>query len=100
MKFFGLLALVFFIGCTKTEETQIVPDLELQAEIQRTLAEDRRNKELELTILKEIRVAQENQDEDAFEFYLEEYFNVPRLNIPEEWKSEPGYFEGGDKVKY
>ena len=100
MKFFGLLALVFFIGCTKTEETQTVPDLELQAEIQRTLAEDRRNKELELLLLKEISLAQENGDEEAFEFYLEEYFNVPRLYIPEEWKSDPGYFVGGDKVKY
>ena len=100
MKFFGLLALVFFIGCSKTEEPQTAPDLELQAEIQRTLAKDRRNKELELLLLKEIQTAQENGDEEAFDFYLGEYFNVPRLNIPEEWKSEPGYFEGGDKVKY
>lgn len=83
-------ALVLLISSCKPIE---VADKEL-------LRQDRENKELELVYLEEIRIAQENQDEDALEFYLEEYFNVPRLDIPEEWKSDPLYFEGGDKVKY
>ena len=91
------IALVFLaLGCSSGPiETPAASN-----QTQKVLAEDRKNKELELFYLAEIRVAQENNDVDAFEFYLEEYLKVPRLDIPEEWKSEPGYFQGGDRVKY
>ena len=96
MRFFGLLALLVFIGCSETEEPEWNQDIEIGI----ILAEDRRNKELELMYLEQIRAAQENEDQEAFEFYLEEYFNVPRLDIPEDWKSDPRYFEGGNLIKY
>ena len=69
-------------------------------EIAELLAEDRKNKELELVYLKEIEVAQENDDWDAYEYFFDEYMNVPRLDIPEHLKQHPDYFIGGDGVKY
>lgn len=89
MKFI-LLALVLLIASCKPAR---VADKEL-------LFQDRENKELELVYLEEIREAQSNNDQDAFEFYLREYINVPRLKIPEWMKEDPDYFEGGESVKY
>ena len=89
MKFI-LLALVLLIASCKPAR---VADKEL-------LFQDRENKELELVYLQEIREAQSNNDQDAFEFYLREYINVPRLKIPEGLKEDPDYFEGGESVKY
>lgn len=64
------------------------------------LLEDKENKELELMYLNEIKIAQENNDTEAYDFYFREYINVPRLDIPEELKDHPDYFIGGDRVKY
>ncbi len=64
------------------------------------LIQDKKNKELELLYLKEIKIAQENNDSEAHQFYFNEYMNVPRLEIPESLKSHPDYFIGGDRVKY
>ena len=64
------------------------------------LAEDKKNKMLELEYLEQIRLAQENNDTEAFEFFFQEYVDVERLEIPEELKKEPNYFQGGIKVKY
>ena len=64
------------------------------------LAEDKKNKMLELEYLEQIRIAQENNDTEAFKFFLQEYINVERLEIAEELKKEPNYFQGGNKVKY
>ena len=55
---------------------------------------------LELEYLEQIRIAQENNDTEAFKFFLQEYINVERLEIAEELKKEPNYFQGGNKVKY
>lgn len=79
-----------FFGCGETD----------RSEVESLLAEDRKNKELELFYLNEIRIAEENNDSEAFRFNLEEYIKVPRLDIPEWMKDEPEYFEGGDKVRY
>ena len=89
----GWLAPVFsflLMGCAHQVDDGVPP----------ILIEDRKNKELELVYLNEIRIAQENNDTDAHEFYLHEYLAVPRLDIPEELKKHPDYFVGGDKVKY
>lgn len=72
----------------------------IQKEIDKLLAEDKKNKLLELEYLEQIRIAQENNDTQAFQFFLQEYVEVDRLEIPEELKKEPNYFEGGIKVKY
>jgi hypothetical protein len=64
------------------------------------LTEDRKNKEQELIFLNEIKAAQENDDWEAYQFYFNEYMEVPRLDIPEELKQHPNYFQGGQGVKY
>lgn len=83
---------------TKTKEP--TRSQEIQQEIDSLLAEDKKNKMLELEYLEQIRVAQENNDTEAFEFFFQEYVDVERLEIPEELKTEPNYFEGGLKIKY
>ena len=80
----------FLVGCAHQVE-DAVPQI---------LIEDKENKELELVYLHEIKLAQENNDTDAYQFYFDEYLAVPRLDIPEELKEHPSYFIGGDKVKY
>lgn len=84
----------------KPEETKAPRSTKIQQEIDDLLAQDTKNKKLELEYLEQIRIAQENNDTDAFEFFLEEYIKIERLEIPEELKGEPNYMEGGLKVKY
>mgnify|MGYP001221752640 CR=1 FL=1 len=73
---------------------------EMQKEIDELLAKDANNKKLEKEYLEQIRIAQENNDTQAFEFFFQEYIGVERLHIPEELKKEPNYVEGGLSVKY
>ena len=99
-----LIILLFLTGCNqsaiiKTETKEQKPK-EIQREIDSLLAQDKKNKLLELEYLEQIRIAQENNDTDAFKFFLQEYVDVERLDIPEELKKEPNYFLGGNKVKY
>ena len=49
--------------------------------------------------LREIGQAQQNDDMEAFDFYLMEYFRVPRPEVPEHMKSDPAYFGGGESIK-
>ena len=105
MKKYLSVILVMLAGCNhssdlKPEDTKVSRSAEMQKEIDDLLAQDTKNKKLELEYLEQIRVAQENNDTDAFQFFLEEYVKVERLEIPEELKSEPNYMEGGLKVKY
>lgn len=106
-----LIALFFLASCIsqpkeevpiieESSKTHVVRSSEIQKEIDFLLAEDKKNKLLELEYLEEIRVAQENNDTEAFEFFLREYVEVERLEIAEELKKEPNYFQGGIKVKY
>ena len=97
-----LLCLTTF-GCVsslKPDMTELSRSQEMQKEIDALLAEDKKNKLLELEYLEQIRIAQENNDTEAFQFFFQEYANVKRLDIPEELKKEPNYFQGGIKVKY
>ena len=50
--------------------------------------------------LKEMQIAQENNDQDAFDYFFQEYMEVPRLDIPQKLKNHKNYFQGGDKIKY
>lgn len=99
IRFVNILLVFSTLACSpKTPDPTRTP--EEQAEIDRTLAEDRNNKELELFYLAEIRVAQENNDTETFEFFFDEYLKVPRMDIPEWMKDEPNYFQGGESVQY
>ena len=100
-----LILFLTLIGCNnpvavKPEKQEVPRSEELQKEIDALLAEDKENKLLELEYLEQIRIAQENNDTQAFEFFFQEYVDVERLQIPEELKKEPNYFQGGNKVKY
>lgn len=55
--------------------------------------QDLQNKNRELNVLREIFLAQQNNDEDAFRFFLEEYMDIPRLVLSEEQKQHPDYKE-------
>ena len=105
MKKYLLIIVVVLMGCNhsanlKPEDTKVSRSAEMQKEIDALLAEDKKNKLLELEYLEQIRIAQENNDTEAFQFFFQEYASVKRLNIPEELKKEPNYFQGGIKVKY
>ena len=100
-----LLFIILLTGCNhtdsiKTETKEPTKSQEVQKQINSLLAEDKKNKLLELEYLEQIRIAQENNDTEAFEFFFQEYVEVERLYIPEELKKEPNYFQGGNKVKY
>ena len=94
-----LLFLLLLTGCGQPTITETESE-DISKEINDLLAQDKKNKLLELEYLEQIRVAQENNDTEAFEFFLQEYVDVERLDIPEELKKDPNYFEGGQKVKY
>ena len=53
--------------------------------------QDLHNKQRELEILREIRVAQANRDEDAFKFFMQEFMDIPRLTLTHEQKQHPEY---------
>ena len=104
-----LFLFLFFISCNQTKNIKAISSDSnqslsessiIQKEIDELLAQDKKNKMLELEYLEQIRLAQENNDTEAFEFFFQEYVDVERLDIPEELKKDPNYFQGGIKVKY
>lgn len=100
------LSFILFTGCNSIDANQKVNEhnassvimaadenrtIDEQQYIDQLLAQDAANKKLEREYLREIGHAQDNNDEEAFKFFLSEFMNVPRLVIPEWMKSEPGY---------
>tara|TARA_R100001086_G_scaffold112159_1_gene57195 strand:- start:1236 stop:1490 length:255 start_codon:yes stop_codon:yes gene_type:complete len=81
------LVLLLTIGCASTNNLKL-------------LKQDRENKELELMYLKEMKIAQANNDQEAFNFFFQEYMKIPRLDIPQDLKNHKNYFQGGDRIKY
>ena len=55
------------------------------------IQQDLYNKQRELNILREIRIAQNNQDEDAFKFFMQEFMEIPRLSLTHEQKQHPDH---------
>ena len=55
----------------------------MQQEINNLLEKDAENKALEREYLEEIRIAEQNNDQEAFKFYLSEYVKVERLKLPD-----------------
>tara|TARA_B100001123_G_scaffold117189_1_gene136396 strand:- start:558 stop:899 length:342 start_codon:yes stop_codon:yes gene_type:complete len=72
-------------------DTNVTRSTEYQQEIDDLLAADAENKRWEKIYLKEIKAAQENQDHDAYLFFIKEYISIPRLPIPEWMQQLPGY---------
>lgn len=57
------------------------------------IEQDLLNKQTELNILRELFIAQLNQDEESFEFFVSEYVRVPRLKLTDQQKQHPSYKE-------
>ena len=76
------------------EDTKLIRSAEYQKEIDTLLAADAENKKWEKIFLREIAIAQKNDDYGAYQFFLEEYINTPRFKLPEWMKKEPGYVPG------
>ena len=86
------LILVLLIGCASqpvTTKTEAVD----YSEHDDVVMQDLQNKQKELVILREIRLAQDNNDTEAYEFFMQEYFSVPRLQLTEIQKKHPKYKE-------
>ena len=86
------LTLVLLISCASqpvTTKTETV-DYSKYDEI---VMQDLQNKQRELVILREIKLAQDNNDTDAYEFFMQEYFDVPRLELTDTQKQHPLYKE-------
>lgn len=83
MRYFAIL-LFILVSCTTDQNFDIHDDI---------IQQDLRNKQTELNILRELYIAQQNQDEESFKFFVSEYVRVPRLILTDEQKSHPDYKE-------
>ena len=90
------LVLVFLGSCVHKDEFGEWQD----DAVAKLLLEDKQNKLLELEYLEEIRIAQENDDREAYDFYFKEYLSIPRLDIPDHLKQDSRYYIGGKNIKY
>ena len=89
-----LLILLVVTSCnTVVKETQVTRSAEYQQEITQLLEIDKQNKILEEEYLREIAIAEENQDRDAYKFYLDEYIKVPRIPLEEWMELEPEFYQ-------
>ena len=80
-------------SCTlHTTTTEVKRTPEYQQEIETLLEIDKKNKLLEEQYLREIAIAQNNNDHDAYKFYIVEYVKIPRIPIPDWAKEEPGFY--------
>lgn len=86
------LILVLLIGCASQPPTthEIAIDY---SEHDDAIMQDLQNKQRELVILREIKLAQDNNDTDAYKFFMQEYFDVPRLELTDVQKQHPQYRE-------
>jgi len=103
-KFFVILIFVL-TSCNHSSklqpsDTKVSRSAEMQQEIDDILALDASYKYEEKIYLEELRKAQENNDEQAFMFFIREYARVKRLDLPNWIKQEPNYIEGGVNIKY
>lgn len=81
-------------SCGLPENTQNVEIITTQMDPHHDIVkQDLQNKHRELNVLREIFLAQQNNDEDAFRFFLEEYIDIPRLVLSEVQKQHPEYKE-------
>jgi len=90
--------LLLLVGCIhnkpslSVDDTNVTRSLEYQQEIDQLLSIDKKNKLLEEVYLKEITIAQDNDDHDAYKFFIVEYVKIPRIPLPSWVKQEPGYY--------
>ena len=73
-------------------DTNITRTAEYQTEIDTLLLLDRNNKIFEEDCLREIAIAQDNDDVESYKFYFSEYMKIPRIPIPEWMFTEPNFY--------
>jgi hypothetical protein len=86
------LIIVLLIGCASqpvTTKTEAVD----YSQYDDIVMQDLKNKQKEILILREIKIAQDNNDTEAYEFFMQEYFDVPRLKLTADQKQHPQYRE-------
>ena len=92
-----LPVLIVLLTCCSRQvsptDTTVVRSPEYQAEITQLLEQDREYKLLEEEYLREIAIAQDNNDQDAYKFYFNEYIQVPRIPLEEWMENEPEYYK-------
>lgn len=81
-RFITSLFCILIISCSTEPKHNIHDDI---------IQQDLKNKQQELNILRELRLAQSNDDEEAFKFFVTEYVRVPRLVLTHEQKQHPDY---------
>ena len=96
MRYLAVATYLLICSCVhipglKVSDTELSRSPEMQIEIDAILAEDAENKKWERLYLKELVIAQENNDQEAFKFYVVEYIKLPRLVLPEWMTKEPNY---------
>ena len=97
------LSVIFIVFASCNHSSSLKPEdtkVSRSADMQKELSLDEAYKMEEKVYLEEIRRAQINDDEIAFQFFLREYAKVKRLDLPEWIKKEPNYVEGGVNIKY
>ena len=97
MKYFAILT-IFLIGCNNPQKNTSASETETNTDVPHTqhdeiIQQDLQNKQRELNLLREIRVAQQNDDEEAYQFFMEDFYQIPRLVLTEEQKKHPKFKE-------
>ena len=84
MKNILIILLLFTSNCSETPivDTSVHDDI---------IEQDLQNKQRELDILRELFVAQQHHDEEAFKFFVTEYVRVPRLKLTIEQQQHPRF---------
>lgn len=85
MKYVLILIALIFAACQQQQTVNHDHD--------DIIEQDLANKQRELELLREIYIAQQNQDEESFKFFTTEYIRTPRLVLTPEQKQHPMYRE-------
>lgn len=85
MKTLNTIVLLLLISCN---DQHVLVDHSIHDEL---IQVDLHNKQKELMILRELRIAQMNQDHEARAFFMQEYIKIPRLKLSAEQKLHPDY---------
>ena len=95
MKYIVLLT-IFLFGCTKSQDEVPVTQtdvVDLYTKYDDIIQQDLENKQRELNLLRDIRIAQQNDDEEAYQFFMEDFHAIPRLVLTEDQKKHPKFKE-------
>lgn len=95
-KYIVYIFLLTLVSCNKKpniEDTGVVRTTEYKAEIIEFLKMDKQYKLSEENCLREIAIAQDNNDEEAYRFFFAEYMDIPRMPIEDWMREEPGFYE-------